>query len=118
MGHERDEVAKCEGETGSQSSEGTHDKSTCFVLQMSQGDESQVRHFCGKFQISFYAGKDVAAKYTREGRGSRGRTSDHPCGVSDLYRFHRVKSCREVNRMDGLAPKAQVDAQQLISDFG
>ena len=57
MGHERDEVAKCEGETGSQSSEGTHDKSTCFVLQMSQGDESQVRHFCGKFQISFYAGK-------------------------------------------------------------
>ena len=34
-----------------------------------QGDESKVRTFYGKLQISFYVGRDVAAKFTREGEG-------------------------------------------------
>ena len=33
------------------------------------GDESKVRTFHGKPQISFHVGRDVAAKYTREGEG-------------------------------------------------
>ena len=34
-----------------------------------KGDESEVRTLNGKSQMSFHVGRDVAAKYTREGEG-------------------------------------------------
>ena len=34
-----------------------------------KGDESKVRTFYKELQISFFLGRDVAAKYTREGEG-------------------------------------------------
>ena len=33
------------------------------------GDESKVRAFDGKLQISFFVGKEFAAKFTRKGEG-------------------------------------------------
>ena len=49
------------------------------------GDESKMRAFHEKLQISVFLGREIAAKFSREGEGR----ADDAFGVKIMYSFYR-----------------------------